>query len=426
LAQEFLPYQIRHLQLSMPLKEMAKELLSDRPQYLVFWWEDIGLGDAYLEPGRELSQSEFVRLATNAIAPAIGHYMAQSRYTGPEWKQIFERGNGKDFGELLHKIIPYKPTGTNVDILPISIIVCTYNRPDSLKKCLGSLAEMCSRPAEIIIVDNYPANPATFDLVRSMEGIKYCIEPKKGLDFARNTGLRNASQPIVAYTDDDVRVHKNWLRHLHDSFDDPSVMAMTGLVITSSIETEAQLIFEKFWSFNRGFVDKTYGPEFFKHTLKQGPPVWEIGAGANMAFRRSIFDEVGYFDERLDAGAAGCNGDSEMWFRILSADHSIVYNPRAIASHEHRSDTKALKNQIFNYMRGFTAACLFQQKQRTETGYRRHLLWVLPKYYLHLLRYGFPKYRMRYSTLLAEVKGILSGWRYYLRHRNKPAYTKNE
>jgi GT2 family glycosyltransferase len=188
---------------------------------------------------------------------------------------------------------------------------------------------------------------------------------------------------------------------------------VTGLIVAASLDTEAQYIFEKHWSFNRGYVDKIYDQSFYGRTLPYGPPVWEIGAGANMAFRKSIFESVGLFDELLDVGAAGCNGDSEMWFRILSKGFSIRYNPRAITYHEHRKDLKGLKKQIFYYMRGFATAALIQQAYAPAADYKKHKLKKFPAYYMRLIVKEFPRFGLRLKTLRVEILGILSGIKYY-------------
>jgi GT2 family glycosyltransferase len=141
-----------------------------------------------------------------------------------------------------------------------------------------------------------------------------------------------------------------------------------------------------------------------------------------MAFRRILFEEVGYFDERLDAGAAGCNGDSEMWFRVLDHGHTIHYNPRAVLFHEHRQELEALKKQIYSYMRGHTVAALIQQKQNQKAGYWRYMLKTIPEYYFHLLKAGFPTFDSRHITIGVELKGILSGFLFYLKNRVEPPY----
>jgi len=80
-----------------------------------------------------------------------------------------------------------------------------------------------------------------------------------------------------------------------------------------------------------------------------------------MSFKRDFLIKVGGFDERLDAGAAGCNGDSECWFRILLNGGTIHYNPRAIVYHKHRESVETYARQVFNYMKGFTVAAFIQK-----------------------------------------------------------------
>jgi hypothetical protein len=85
-----------------------------------------------------------------------------------------------------------------------------------------------------------------------------------------------------------------------------------------------QLQFETYWGFGRGYRRMDFSSVFFESDRLRGCPVWEIGAGANMAFRREVFEKVGLFDERLDVGAAGCSGDSEFW--CSHSKESVVTN----------------------------------------------------------------------------------------------------
>jgi len=384
---ETYPYKILHIDLSKTKPEFVA-LEKDAAYYLVLWWDSVPLGEIYLEKNESKED-----LATK-IAAAIK--VPKDQYT--EEKTNIASSND------------------------VSVIICTRNRSDQLRLCLSSLMELTEKPAEVIVVDNAPMDDSTKMVASEFTFVTYVVEPRPGLDIARNAGIKAARSSIVAYVDDDVRVHPNWLSQVAASFENEEIMAMTGLVLAASLDTEAQQIFEKHWPFNRGYVEKTYGTDYFKKTLRAGPPTWEIGAGANMAFRRSIFEKVGYFDERLDVGAAGCNGDSELWFRILKNGYSIFYNPRAVVYHFHRTEMHALKKQLFNYMKGFTTAALIQQQQTKTAGYRRRLFGSLPKFYLQLLVKAFPNYKFRNRTIISEIKGMIAGFRYYLKNKNKKAY----
>src|SRR5258706_15929888 len=129
-----------------------------------------------------------------------------------------------------------------------------------------------------------------------------------------------AHNDVVAFTDDDVVVHVDWTARIRRCFDDPTVMVATGLVLPAELETQAQLIFEQnFQFFHQGYRRRYFDAEYLSTVRPRTPPVWEIGAGANMAIRRKAFD-LGYrFDTRLGPGVfGGCGQDSEFWYQGLA------------------------------------------------------------------------------------------------------------
>ena len=309
--------------------------------------------------------------------------------------------------------LPAAPGGVVADC---TVVVCTRGRAPSLRRCLDSVARLDPAPAAVVVVDNGPEDPAVRELVGARPGVTYVPEPRPGLDIARNTGWRSASTPLVAYTDDDVVVHPGWLGALAGGFDAPEVVAVTGLVLPASLETPAQQLFEQHWSFNKGFAPRDFGPEFYAATRARGAPAWEVGAGANMAFRRDFLARSGGFDERLDAGAAGCSGDSEMWYRVLAEGLVCRYLPTAVCFHEHRRETSALRAQIRAYMRGHVTALLVQYARYGERGNLRRALVTLPHHYA---RRAVGRARGRGSdsspTLIDEVLGHVSGLAYCVR-----------
>jgi GT2 family glycosyltransferase len=248
--------------------------------------------------------------------------------------------------------------------------------------------------------------------------VTYVREPRKGLDIARNTGAQNASCKIIAYTDDDVTVDVDWIQNIKGCFADPKTMCVTGLVIPLELQTESQYRFEKLWGFNKGYVPLTFDDAYFQKHLETGVPAWDIGAGANMAFRKSLFQKIGYFDERLDVGAAGCSGDSEYWYRALAEGFQCNYFPHLFVYHQHRTSKAELDRQIFYYMRGQVASLLIQHEKYGHKGNLKRLYGELPKWYKDRLR---SKLRGRYSpdadSLFTEIRGCISGWRFYRKHK---------
>jgi len=321
--------------------------------------------------------------------------------------------HASDIAALVPPIEPPYPSSTGT--LPrCSLVICTRDRPEELERCLNSLGTQSHRPDEVIVVDNAPTDERTWH-VAQMAGATYVREDRPGLDVARNAGARATQHAIIAYTDDDVVLHPRWLERLASAFDAPDIMAVTGLVLPAELETEAQQIFERHWGFGRGYQRFDFGREFFAATRALGCPAWHIGAGASMAFRREAFEHVGYFDERLDAGAAGCSGDSEFWHRLLAAGWRCRYEPSSVAFHYHRRSLDALASQIRFYARGHVAALLVQYERTRERGNLRRIWSTLPHHYA----YQFCK-RLRHGRapenyfLGEEVRGTLSGIVYYL------------
>jgi glycosyltransferase involved in cell wall biosynthesis len=296
----------------------------------------------------------------------------------------------------------------------VSVVICTRDRPDDLARCLASLPAQSRRPDQVVVVDNASRDDRT-RRVALAAGVTYVREERPGLDVARNTGARAATGDIVAYTDDDVALHPRWLERIAAAFDVPDVMAVTGLVLPAELETPAQQLFERQWGFGRGFRRIDFGPEYFARHRAVGCPTWEIGAGANMAFRRESFAGIGWFDERLDVGAAGCSGDSEFWYRLLAAGWRCRYEPSAVVFHYHRRDFEALRTQITAYMRGHAAALLIQFERCGDWGNLRRLLIALPASYGRRWLRRLVRGRDDSNRLLgAEVRGCIAGIGFYL------------
>ena len=137
-------------------------------------------------------------------------------------------------------------------------------------------------------------------------------------------------------------------------------------------------------------------------------PIWRFGAKLSSSPA---------FDERLDVGAAGCAGDSELWYNLLSRGKSCRYEPSAVVFHSHRSDWKSLESQIFHYMRGHVAALLIQFEKHRHWGNLRRLFITLPWSWARLFLSGcMHGFSLRHRFLWQELAGSLSGLWYYLMH----------
>lgn len=408
-------YTIRHMNLRNLLQQ-GRKINVTNAEYLVYWWDDIPLGNCWTE----MLGSHMLSIpgTWKFINPALSFYCSLS--PNKAFKQLEALQQKEDYdscAEFLEELFEQYSRKGYQSGDDLSLIICTRNRTSYLKTCLAALGELSVRPKEVIVVDNAPDDQSTGDLVATFPGVKYVLEPEKGLDRARNAGWRHATASIVAYTDDDVRLHKDCVWQTIKAFDSPRVKAVTGLVLADKLDTRAQRIFEKYWSFNRGYEDVYYDTDYFRLYMPDGVPAWDVGAGANMAFRRSALQAAGGFDNRLDVGASGCSGDSEMWYRLLAEGWTIHYSPRAIAYHTHRREMRALRSQIYYYLRGSASSLLVQYQRSKHRGNLRYLFKALPVNYANSLwrKMRYPSAE-RYATLFQEITGWFAGIRYFMNH----------
>jgi glycosyltransferase involved in cell wall biosynthesis len=297
-------------------------------------------------------------------------------------------------------------TEPNHPLPPISVVICTRDRTDLLKGALQAILALDYPHREIIVIDNAPSNNSTAELVAGSP-VRYVKEERPGLDWARNRGIAEARHEIIAFTDDDVRPDVGWLRGIAAGFAEEEIMAVSGLVAPAELETEAQIQFELGYG---GMLQYIHSLKVDGSKLSARELLWAsaYGVGANMAFRRQVFAEVGTFDPALDVGTATRGGgDIEMFHRILAKGYSTFYAPRAFVWHVHRRSGEALGKQLMDNGRGFGAYLLTCDRNRTVS--RLEILrfawseWVSGWMLRRLMRPGwFPR-----KLIVSELLGAL-------------------
>jgi succinoglycan biosynthesis protein ExoM len=125
----------------------------------------------------------------------------------------------------------------SLSLLPLSICVCTYQRPGLLALLLDSLAKQTfSAPFEVIVVDNDLAGGAAAIIEATRNrypelNLRYAVEPQKGISFARNTATSLAVGDFIAWIDDDETAAENWLMSLWMSRSLSNADAVFGPVV---------------------------------------------------------------------------------------------------------------------------------------------------------------------------------------------------
>jgi GT2 family glycosyltransferase len=301
----------------------------------------------------------------------------------------------------------------NIPFPSLSVAICTRDRVATLSRCLLSIFPLQQKyNFELLVVDNAPPDDSTARLVKKFSTVRYALEPRPGLDFARNRASKEATGELIAYLDDDVIVDSGWLEGLQEAWAENSdAAAFTGLVMPLRLDTPAQVLFEKRNGFRRGFAKKRFGRELHGNPLYPcGAGIF--GAGCNMAFRRDVLCAIGGFDEALDTGAPlPGGGDLDMFYRIIRAGHPLVYEPSYMVFHEHRVSESALLRQYFTWGLGFMA--FVEKSYRSDASqrgqFRRLVIWWIGDQISQLIKALRRKHVLPFSMISAEFCGGILG-----------------
>jgi glycosyltransferase involved in cell wall biosynthesis len=320
----------------------------------------------------------------------------------------------------------------NTSFPPISVVVCTRDRPRMLKRCLESLRQLDYPEHEVIVIDNC-SRDADVVAVIDQAGVRSVRENRPGLDWARNRGVEEARHDIISYIDDDAVASPGWLRGIARGFQDPAVMAVTGLVLPAELDTEAQLLFERYGGMSKGLTARSFTAATL-HDLDMFA-AHNFGVGTNMAFRRQVFESVGAFDTLLDSGTpSGGAGDVDMFYRVLAAGLTIHYEPDAVIWHRHRRSREGLRRQIYNNGKSYGVYLIKRWRERKRSGAAKYAArWMSGWVMRRLLRSVVEPEDFPRDLVWAEFLGALHApWAYLatvtndrrIRRSHNSAYSK--
>lgn len=215
----------------------------------------------------------------------------------------------------------------------ISIVLATKgNKLTLLERCVKSLQKQTFHEYEIILV--YSIYSEELDELLQKYGILGLKETGSTLGSARNLGVRNSQAEIVAFIDDDAEAPEDWLNKIYSIFQEfPSLCCLGGPNLTPPEESAKKPL-----SFVAGsFMESRMGQKIsLNHSA-----VGKI-AGCNVAYRKSIFEKIGYLNEKLRSGE-----DWDFHIRLTEKGYNIRFDPQISVWH-HR---QGLKHAFWNSSR---------------------------------------------------------------------------
>jgi glycosyltransferase involved in cell wall biosynthesis len=207
----------------------------------------------------------------------------------------------------------------------ISVVISTYNRSGMLAAALDSVLAQESRGVryEVIVVDNNSSDDTREVVARrigpSHPDLKYVFEPKQGVAHARNTGVAHAAAPLIAFTDDDVRVTKDWVANIKREFDLHAEADYLGGKILPQwpVAPPAWLTRDHWWAL--ALLDCGDKP----FSVSADNPV--CLPTANAAFRRDVFARFGLFSPDFSG-----REDHEFLLRLWCGGSRGLYAPSVV------------------------------------------------------------------------------------------------
>lgn len=217
----------------------------------------------------------------------------------------------------------------------ISVIVCTYNRSDYILKALNSLARQIlpTNQYEVIIINNNSTDLTdalcnAFLQEQQNLNCLYFIEKQQGLSYARNRGIAESSGDILVFMDDDAQADENYLSEIRDFFDTTPDVEACGGRIYPDFESKQPDWMSHFLLPLTSTIDMGNKIKLFKGT--------KYPVGANMAFRKDVFQKYGMFNTDLGRKGNNLDGSEEkdIFMKIKKDNKKIYYLPSAIIKHQ--------------------------------------------------------------------------------------------
>lgn len=230
---------------------------------------------------------------------------------------------------------------------PVRVVVPVRNAEHTIEACVDSLLAQ-DYPASrlrLVVVDNASTDGTRQRLRRYGSRIHLLDEPRRGRSAARNRGLRDGDEPLVAFIDADCVAEPGWLSGLVDGFDDAAVGMVGGRIRALRGDHAVQ----------------RYGEAIHDHdkAINEYHPAYVISM--NAAIRRSVLDHVGAFDPRFVRGE-----DVDLSWRVARAGFRFRYAPAAVIYHHNEDSVLGL------FREGAKHGYYGVQLKRHHDGYLGH------------------------------------------------------
>lgn len=240
---------------------------------------------------------------------------------------------------------------------PVSVVIVSRGRPETLKLCLIGVARLVYTPFQIVVVADTAGIAALGDLPFASDLITVEFNTPN-ISLARNLGVTHAGGDILAFIDDDAVPEPLWLYHLTAPFSDPNTAATGGFVRGRngiSFQWKARAV-NALGQTRDVTLNHANQPDLLPNEATKLE-------GTNMAFRRETLAGIGGFDPVFKF----YKDETDLCFRLMQAGHKTQLTPLAEVHHAYAPSPRRHANRAVRDLTEIGASsALFLRKHAPE------------------------------------------------------------
>ncbi len=229
----------------------------------------------------------------------------------------------------------------------VSVIIPVFNAEKTLRLCLDSVVNLDypKEKLEIVCVDN-GSEDGSREIIREYP-VVYACEEKKTSYAARNKGIAVSTGEVLAFTDSDCIVDKDWIKNGISEMMKEKADIVGGTIFACEPETVVERYLDFMGSLS---TDRSYRDRYFPT--------------CNVLIKRGAVIDVKGFDEDFITG-----GDLDFSWRCLAKGYRFIHSKDIIVNHKHRTNLLDMYGQYFKY--GYSKYCLKEKYSRHADEFYR-------------------------------------------------------
>lgn len=207
----------------------------------------------------------------------------------------------------------------------VTIIIPNYNGLSYLSACIEALDRQTCKDFEVLVVDN-GSSDGSAEWLKKKKIPSIFLSENKGFSGAVNQGIKKSSSPYIILLNNDTKADKNYVKEMIRAVEkSPKIFSVSSKMVQMNHPEQMDDAGDMYcllgWAYQRGVGRSSSG---YQRPMR----IFSACAGAAL-YRREIFEEIGYFDEKHFAYLE----DLDIGYRAKIAGYDNIYCPKALVFH---------------------------------------------------------------------------------------------